>query len=147
MRENIQQMYLGHQKKFRFLLAGIVNTAVGLATYPILYLILQPNGLGYVEILIVAQVICITFSFMTNKYFVFKSKGYLADEYIKFFSFHALYFLINMIALPVLVEWIKLNPMIAQSIFSIFIIVTSYFWHNSVTFKDPSGGCNNDGLS
>jgi len=137
MREKIQQIYLGHQKKFHFLLAGIVNTAVGLATYPILYLVLHPNGLGYIEILIIAQVICITFSFASNKYFVFKSKGDFKGEYIKFFLFHGLYFLINLIALPVLVEWIKLNPMIAQTIFSILIIVTSYFWHNSVTFKDP----------
>lgn len=137
MRKKIQQIYLGHQKKFRFLLAGIVNTAVGLAAYPILYLVLHPNGLGYVEILIIAQVICITFSFVSNKYFVFKSKGDLKKEYIKFFSFHGLYFLINLMALPALVEWLNLNPMIAQTIFSILIIVTSYFWHNSVTFKDP----------
>ena len=88
MKEKIQRIYLGHQKKFRFLIAGIVNTAVGLATYPALYLALHPNGLGYVEILIIAQVICITFSFASNKYFVFKSKGNLKHEYIKFFSFH-----------------------------------------------------------
>lgn len=135
MRERIQQIYLGHQKKFRFLLAGIVNTAVGLAIYPALYLALHPNGLGYVEILVIAQVICVTFSFVSNKYFVFKSKGSLKKEYIKFFSFHGLYFLINLMALPALVEWMKLNPMIAQTIFSILIIVTSYFWHNLITFK------------
>lgn len=137
MKEKIQQIYIGHQKQVRFLLAGAVNTTVGLAIYPALYLMLHPNGLGYIEILIIAQIICVTFSFASNKYFVFKSKGDLKKEYIKFFSFHGLYFLINLIALPALVKWIKLNPMIAQTIFSILIIVTSYFWHNSVTFKDP----------
>lgn len=135
MREKIQQIYLGHQKKFRFLLAGIVNTAVGLAIYPALYLALHPNGLGYVEILVFAQVICVTFSFISNKYFVFKSKGNLSDEYIKFFTFHGIYFFINLLVLPVLVEFMKFNPMIAQTIFSILIIVTSYFWHNLITFK------------
>ncbi len=135
MREKIQQIYLGHQKKFRFLLAGIVNTAVGLATYPILYWLLHPNGLGYIEILIIAQVICVTFSFISNKYFVFKSKGNLRDEYIKFFTFHGLCFFVNLLVLPVLVEFMKFNPMIAQTIFSILIIVTSYFWHNLITFK------------
>lgn len=135
MREKFQQIYLGHQRKFRFLLAGIVNTAVGLATYPILYLVLHPNGLGYIEILIIAQVICITFSFVSNKYFVFKSKGDFKGEYIKFFSFHGIYFFINLLVLPVLVEFMKFNPMIAQTIFSILIVVTSYFWHNLITFK------------
>jgi putative flippase GtrA len=137
MREKIQRVYLGHKKKFRFLMAGIVNTSVGLAMYPFLYLVLEPMGVGYVAVLVIAQVICITFSFWTNKYFVFKSKGDLRSEYIKFFSFHGLYFLINLIALPALVELVELNPMIAQAIFSIFIIVTSYFWHNAVTFKNP----------
>lgn len=137
MRKKIQRVYLGHKKKFRFLLAGIVNTSVGLAAYPLLYLILEPIGVGYVVVLVIAQLICITFSFLTNKYFVFKSKGDLRGEYVKFFSFHGLYFLINLIALPALVELTQLNPMIAQTIFSIFIIVTSYFWHNAVTFKVP----------
>lgn len=137
MRKKIQQVYIDHKKKFRFLLAGMVNTCVGLAIYPLLYLILEPMGMGYISVLLIAQVICITFSFWTNKYFVFKSKGDLRSEYIKFFSFHGFYLLINLIALPVLVELIQLNPIIAQTIFSIFIIVTSYFWHNVVTFKAP----------
>lgn len=137
MRKKIQRVYLGHKKKFRFLVAGMVNTSVGLVTYPLLYLILEPMGMGYISVLLIAQVICITFSFWTNKYYVFKSKGDLRSEYVKFFSFHGIFFLINLIALPVLVELIHLNPMIAQTIFSIFIIVTSYFWHNAVTFKTP----------
>lgn len=137
MRKKIQWVYLGHKKKFRFLLAGMVNTCVGLATYPLFYLVLEPMGVGYIAVLVIAQVICITFSFWTNKYFVFKSKGDFRGEYVKFFSFHGLYFLINLIALPALVELIQLNPMIAQTIFSIFIIMTSYFWHNAVTFKTP----------
>lgn len=137
MRKKIQRVYIAHKKEFRFLLAGMVNTCVGLATYPLLYLVLEPVGVGYIAVLVIAQVVCITFSFWTNKYFVFKSKGDLRSEYVKFFSFHGLYFLINLIALPALVELIQLNPMIAQTIFSIFIIVTSYFWHNAVTFKTP----------
>ena len=137
MRKKIQRVYIAHKKKFRFLLAGMVNSCVGLATYPLLYLVLEPMGVGYIAVLVIAQVVCITFSFWTNKYFVFKSKGDFRGEYVKFFSFHGLYFLINLIALPALVELIQLNPMIAQTIFSIFIIVTSYFWHNAVTFKTP----------
>jgi putative flippase GtrA len=135
MKDKIQQLYFSHQKKFRYLIAGIINTVVGLAMYPALYLTLNPIGIGYIEVLVVAQLLCVTFSFVSNKYFVFKTQGNLKNEYIKFFSFHGLYFAVNLIALPTLVEILKLNPMIAQTFFSIFIIVTSYFWHNAVTFK------------
>jgi putative flippase GtrA len=32
-----------------------------------------------------------------------------------------------------------MNPMVAQTLFSIAIIVSSYFWHNTITFKSISG--------
>ena len=122
-------------KKIRFLIAGGVNTMVGLSVYPLLYLLLVPIGLGYLGVLIISQLICITFSFVSNKYFVFKTQGNLNAEYTKFFVFHAFYFLLNLICLPVLVEVLEMKPIIAQTLFSVFIIVTSYFWYNLVTFK------------
>ena len=135
MRNRIQLLYFAHQKKIRFLIAGVINTVVGLGMYPLLYMILNPKGVGYIGVLFLAQLVCITFSFVSNKFFVFKTQGNFRNEYVKFFSFHGIYFAINLAALPALVEIFKLNPMIAQTIFSIFIIVTSYFWHNAVTFK------------
>lgn len=128
-----------HQKKIRFLIAGGINTAVGLAVYPILYVLLKPFGVGYIQALIFAQIICITFSFVSNKYFVFKTKGNTKKEYLKFFSFYGVYFLLNLFCLPLMVEVLNMNPMIAQTLFSIAIILSSYFWHNAITFKPISG--------
>jgi putative flippase GtrA len=122
-------------KKIRFLIAGVINTAVGLSVFPSLYLILEPMGLGYIGVLVISQLICITFSFISNKYFVFKTNGNLQAEYTKFFIFHVFYFILNLISLPALVEVFKMNPIFAQTSFSVFIIITSYFWHNFVTFK------------
>ena len=124
-----------YQKKIRFLIAGGINTAVGLAMYPILYVLLSPFGVGYIKALVLSQIICITFSFVINKYFVFKTKGNVRKEYPKFFAFYGIYFLLNLLCLPVMVEVLKMNPMVAQTLFSIAIIATSYFWHNTITFK------------
>lgn len=128
-----------HQKKIRFLIAGGINTAVGLAVYPILYVLLNPFGVGYIRALIFSQIICITFSFVSNKYFVFKTKGNIKKEYPKFFAFYGIYFVLNLLCLPAMVEMLNMNPMIAQTLFSIAIIVSSYFWHNTITFKSISG--------
>ena len=134
--EHLLTKYLkGHEKKLRFLIAGAINTAVGLAVYPLLYWGLVPFGLGYLQILVLAQLVCITFSFASNKYYVFKTKGNLKAEYIKFFAFHGFYFALNLICLPILVEKLRINPIISQTIFAVAVIVTSYFWHNAVTFK------------
>lgn len=128
-----------HQKKIRFLIVGGINTAVGLAVYPILYVMLTPFDVGYIRALIFSQIICITFSFISNKYFVFKTKGNIKKEYPKFFAFYGIYFLLNLICLPAMVETFNMNPMIAQTLFSIAIIVSSYFWHNTITFKSFGG--------
>lgn len=122
-------------KKIRFLVAGGINTIVGLSVYPLLYILFDPMGLGYLGVLIISQLICINFSFVSNKYFVFKTQGNLHAEYIKFSVFHGFYFLLNLMCLPALVEVFEMNPIIAQALFSVFIIISSYFWHNSVTFK------------
>ena len=133
----LRSMAARHEKKVRFLIAGGVNTMVGLSVYPILFILLKPFGFGYMEVLFLAQVICITFSFISNKYFVFKTKGNIKKEYVKFFVFYGFYLALNVIFLPVMVEMIKITPIVAQTLFSIAIIVTSYFWHNFITFKQP----------
>ena len=122
-------------KKIRFLVIGAINTGVGLSVYPLLYILLEPMGIGYLKVLIISQLICIVWSFVGNKYFVFKTQGNLHAEYTKFLVFHAIYLLLNLICLPALVEFLDINPIYAQTFFSVFIILTSYFWHNLVTFK------------
>lgn len=138
-KERIVRLHSKHSKKIRFLIAGAVNTLVGLAAYPVLYFYLNPNGIGYLVILMITQVFCVSFSFVSNKFFVFKTKGNIKSEYSKFFTFHALYFLINLAALPVMVEVFSLNPMVAQVIFSLLIISTSFYWHNYITFNALKG--------
>jgi putative flippase GtrA len=116
-----------------------MNTVVGLAVYPILYVLLEPFDIGYIGILIFSQMICITFSYISNKYFVFKTKGNVKKEYAKFFTFYGIYFLLNLLCLPIMVEILNMNPILAQTVFSIAIIASSYFWHNTITFKSISG--------
>lgn len=126
-----------HQKKVRFLMAGGFNTIIGLSVYPALYILLSKFGFGYIEILIPAQIIAITFSFVTNKYFVFKTIGNLKAEYLKFIVFHGIYFFLNLIFLPFFVEIFGMSPILSQIIFSIFVIMLSYSWHTYITFKPP----------
>jgi len=137
LQKSVRNLVGRHEKKVRFLIVGGVNTMVGLSVYPILFILLKPIGFGYMEVLFLAQVICITFSFISNKYFVFKTKGNIKKEYVKFFMFYGFYLALNVICLPVMVEMIKITPIIAQTLFSIAIIVSSYFWHNFITFKQP----------
>ena len=120
--------------KVRFILAGIINTVFGLSAYPILYYSLAKFNLHYLVILFISQVICITFSYATNKIFVFKTRGNFVSEYVKFSSFYLSYFLVNLLALPFMVEVLKINPIFSQIIFTFFVVISSFFWHSKISF-------------
>jgi putative flippase GtrA len=123
-----------HETKVRFLLAGALNTVVGLAAYPTLFFLLAPLKLHYMVVLGITQVTCIAFSFLTNKFLVFRTVGNYLRESGKFVLFHLSYFLVNLVALPLLVEIFGMSPVWGQTLFAVAVIVTSYFWHSNITF-------------
>lgn len=123
-----------HQTKVRFLVAGAFNTALGLGVYPALYFLMTPLRLHYLTILAISQVVCVTFAFLTNKFLVFRTSGNYLREYGKFITFHLSYFLVNLAVLPALVEFAGMNPVWAQTLFAVLVIVSSYFWHSRITF-------------
>lgn len=124
-----------HQTKVRFLFAGLLNTAFGLGTYFALYCLLVPLKFHYLAILVVSHAVCMTFAFLTNKFLVFRTSGNYLREYMKFCTFQIPYFLMNLVALPILVELVGMDPVMAQIMFTILAIVSSYFWHSRVTFS------------
>lgn len=124
-----------HQVKVRFILAGGLNTVIGLGVFPLLYLLLAEQHFHYMVILCMSQVICISFAYLTNKFIVFRTKGSYLAEFSKFVTFHLSYFVANLVALPLMVSGLALNPIVAQSIFAIAVIVSSYFWHSRITFS------------
>jgi putative flippase GtrA len=123
-----------HQIKIRFLLAGVLNTIIGLAVFPALYFLAAPLKLHYLIILVISQVVCVIFAFLTSKFLVFRTSGNYLRESGKFLTFHLSYFLVNLAALPALVELAGINPVWAQTMFAVLVIVTSYFWHSRITF-------------
>ncbi len=127
-----------HETKVRFLAAGGLNTAFGLAIFPILMWTLGPRGLHYMVALIISQITSILLAYTTQKFLVFRTRGNYIVEFGKFAIFYLSYCLVNLAVLPLLVEIGRINPIVAQFCFSLLIIVTSYFWHSRVTFK-PQG--------
>lgn len=123
-----------HKPKLRYLFVGGLNTLVGLSAYPVLYFALEQFALHYMVILVISQVFCVISAFFTNKFLVFRTKGNYIVEFLKFSSFYMAYFVINVAAMPVLVEMVKVHPAVSQVFISIGIIITSYFWHSRVTF-------------
>lgn len=123
-----------HGRKVRFVLVGGLNTLVGLLAYPLLFFSLKPLGLGYLRVLVISQLLCTTFSYLTNKFFVFKTQGNYSKEFLKFVSFHGIYFVMNLVVLWLLVDQMAFSPVWSQLGFASLVIVTSYIWHSKITF-------------
>ena len=124
-----------HQVKVRFILAGGLNTVIGLSVFPLLYLLMEKYKVHYMVVLCISQVIGVLFAYCTSKFLVFRTKGNYLAEFTKFVTFHLSYFVANLVALPLMVSGLALNPIVAQSIFAIAVIVSSYFWHSRITFS------------
>ena len=124
-----------HQTKIRFLIVGALNTAFGLSVFPALYYLADSLKLHYIAILVVSQSVCVSFSFLTQKYFVFQTSGYFFRESIKFLVFHISFFFANLAALPFFVEIAGMCPVFGQTLFTFLVIISSYYWHSRVTFS------------
>jgi putative flippase GtrA len=130
------------ERPIRFLLAGGLNTVVGLSAYPILLWISPWFEKHYMFALAIAQPLCLIFAFTTYKVGVFRSRNNIISEFWKFCSYYAINYAANWIALPLLVEIGHIHPVIAQFAFAICLMIGSYFWHSNITFKPTPGNSN-----
>jgi len=123
------------ERPVRFLLAGGLNTLVGLSAYPLLLWISPWFHAHYLVALAIVQVLCLLFAFSTYKFGVFRTRNNIVSEFWKFSSYYLLNYAANWLALPLLVEVGKIPPIYAQFGFALCVIVGSYFWHSNITFK------------
>jgi putative flippase GtrA len=124
-----------NERKLRFALGGLVNTIFGLTIYPLLLLSFGILRQHYMIGLAIAQATSLCFAFMVYKWGVFKTRANIAREFWTFSSFYLVNYVLNWLALPLLVELAQIPPIWAQMIFSAILIVGSYFWHSRLTFR------------
>ncbi len=123
---------IGIKKVIRFLLVGIINAISGYTLIILLYSLLNfhfylANFIGYLLGLII--------SFILNRKFVFKAKGKIKGQFLKFlFSFFLSYFL-NIFVFYICSEFINLNYYLALLIASFFYSVSFFILCNFFTFK------------
>lgn len=128
-----------HGRPLRFLVAGALNTAFGLAIFPLLLWSSDWLHHHYMVALLIAQALSVLFAFSAYRIGVFRKKGDVARQFGLFSSFYLFNYGINWAALPLLVELGGIPPVIAQLGFALVIMVGSYYWHSRVTFSEREG--------
>ncbi len=123
------------ERPFRFIVAGVINTAVGLSFYPVLLWTVPLFRQHYLVALGISQAVCLCLAYTIYKFGVFGTRGNVTREFSIFSSFYLFNYVANWAALPFLVEVARIDPAIAQLGFNAIVIVGSYFWHSRVTFR------------
>ncbi len=135
-RDGVRALLLRNGRPLRFAMAGVINTIFGLAIYPAL---LWSSGAlrgHYMIALGIAQVTSLLFAFAIYKLGVFRTRANVMREFGTFVPFYLINYAANWIALPLLVEWASIPPIVAQLSFSLILMIGSYFWHSRLTFPE-----------
>ncbi len=123
-------------RKLRFLVIGAINTAWGFGEFSLLYHLLHARVHALV-IQAIATVIGVTFSYVTLKIFVFKTKGNYAREYISFYGVYAIPITTAFALFWLLVTILGMNAYLAQFLILAFNAIISYVGHSRISFAVP----------
>lgn len=111
----------------KYIFFGIVTTGVNMASYIFFtrYFILD-----YKIAASLAWILSVIFAFITNKFFVFESKGVsksqIMKELLSFIFFRLLSYILDLIAIIILIEWLHAFDVLAKVIANMLVIVFNY---------------------
>lgn len=123
-------------ERMRFLMVGAVNTVVGYGLFVLFEWLLGGEG-SYLVSLYLSYAIAIAVAFALHRRVTFRVRGRqgVLLSFVRFVGVYLVTLAINTIALPVLVEGVGLNPLLAQAIVVIVTTVISYVGHKFFSFR------------
>jgi putative flippase GtrA len=129
-------MRLLADQRVRFVIVGGINTVLGYGLFALFYFALGET-IGYLGSLYASYAVAIVIAFTLHRQFTFRvnGTGSIAVDFARFVGVHAVSLVINTIALPVLVEFISLHPLVAQALIVVVTTLVSYFGHKLFSFR------------
>ena len=129
-------IYFGCEEIINYLIAGGLTTVVSIGSYGIFTKLLNIN---YIISTILSFVLAVTFAYLVNKIFVFKTefknKEMVLHETYQFFKYRILSLLIDVMLMILFVEMLHINDLIAKIIVQVVIVIANYFFSKIFIFK------------
>jgi len=117
-----------------YLVVGSWNTVFGYFAGLLIYTWIG-EIVNVIIIGFIANVFAISMAYVTNKIFVFKTKGNWKKEYIKAWMLYGTTTLIGIGLLWIIVDIFMVPFWIAQALVTIILIITAYIGNLKFTFK------------
>jgi putative flippase GtrA len=125
------------ERGLRYLLVGAWNTVFGYGVFAALQLTLG-DRVGYIILLAVAQVLGTLNAFIGYRTLVFRVEGDVLRDLGRFSTVYLGAFLVNLAALPLLVEVFGVPVLLAQAVVVAATVVASFFVHRGFSFRRPT---------
>ena len=120
--------------KIRYLLVGVLNTIAGYCIGVGIYELLN-SYLSIIVIGVISNIFSITFSFITYKLLVFKTRGAWMTEYLKAYLVYGGVAVFGIFALWVFIKQLGMSIWISQALVILATVLVSYVEHTKFTFK------------
>lgn len=131
-------------RPIRFVMVGGWNTVFGYGLYVGLYFAAGrwavTETVRSMAVLTVASVIAVAQAFVAYKYFVFGGSSEVVREFAKFSMVYVVTFGVNLAALPLLVHYTPLGPVVAQGVIVVGCAAASYLAHANFSFREKGAG-------
>ena len=143
MKNSLVALLQRHKQFIRFLIGGAYNTLFGFVLFAVLYSQFG-NDYHYILLATFTSIASITNAYIVYRLFVFKSKGNIIKEYLRFYIVYGASSIISLVIMFVMVETFDLNPILTQGLIIITYAFTSYFGHQKFSFQVPKSSSNQD---
>ncbi len=134
----VKKYYKKYEELIKYLIFGVLTTLVSLGVYYLCTLsFLSADNPFELQIAnIISFVIAVTFAYITNRKYVFKSKTKnIVKEVSSFFSSRIVVLIFDMLFMFVFVTVLKLNDQVIKIVDQVFIIVLNYILSKFLVFR------------
>lgn len=128
--------HLLQDERVRFVIVGGFNTVVGYGIFVLVQLTIGKHT-SYLLSLYVATFLGTIIAFLGHRRYTFRITGRrnLMVDFLRFAAVNVVALVMNTIALPLLVELGRLNPLLAQALIVLVTTVVSYIGHKFFSFR------------
>lgn len=134
----IKDIYKKHEEIINYLIVGVLSTIVSFLSYYIAVVtVLDPTNAFELQLANIFSWICaVTFAYITNRKYVFKSKNKnKLKEVSSFVSSRIITLLMDMAIMFILVTLLLINDKVVKLIVQVVVTVMNYIFSKLFVFK------------
>ena len=134
----IKAMYARHREMIAYLFFGGLTTLLSIGLFWLFNSVLQMH---YTIANILSWVLCVLFAYVTNRKWVFESRGKnIPKEIVAFFAGRLLSLGGEMLILYLCIDLLSMNELIAKIIGNVFVIIFNYIFSKWIVFRKQQKG-------